>query len=314
VREKEEAILEVFQATLYWRRHQDVVMAQAQLGRALDTLHRYGRDYYYGMALLLDAEVLEGSGDRIAAHERLNEARSCAIACEAEDLRRVVDERLAKLPIEDGHSTVREALSRTQLTVVFASLQHFTQASARIEPTKMATFVGAFAERVSRATMHHSGLPTRFLGDSVMALFGLNKSIAIPKERLAALAACEIYELFRNLRKLWDHTAELGQIGLGFGIATGEVTIGRFGWQRLAEFSAIGERVTLAAALQGCSRDGEVTLCDETFRALRQLHPTLRSEERTEILSELGTRTVFRCRVGNLVDDLSIQASRRDPR
>jgi class 3 adenylate cyclase len=313
VREKEEAILETLQATLYWRRSQDAVMAQAMLGRALDTLHRYGRDYYYGIALMLDAEILEGSGDRISAHHRLLEARACAIASEAEDLRRVVDERLATLPIEGGNTIVHEQLSRVELTVVFANLRQFTQASARIEPTKMATFISEFAQRVSRGTVHHGGHPTRFFGDSAMALFGLNRAIATPKERLAALAACEIYELFRNLRKQWDHTAELATIGLGFGIATGEVTIGRFGWRDLSEFSAIGERVDLAVGLQACSRDGEVTLCDETFRRLCQLHVSVRGDERTEILKDLGTRAAFRARVANLVDDLSTQAPHRGP-
>lgn len=313
VREKEEAILETFQATLYWRKSQDAVMAQAMLGRALDTLHRYGRDYYYGIALMLDAEILEGSGDRISAHHRLLEARSCAIASEAEDLRRVVDERLAKLPIEAATTMVREQLDRVELTTLFVGLRQFTQASARIDPTQVATFISDLAQRVSRGTMHHGGHPTRFFGDSAMALFGLNRAIATPKERLAALAACEIHELFRNLRKQWDHTAEMAAIGLGFGIATGVVTIGRFGWRELSEFSAIGERVDLAVALQGCARDGEVTCCDETFRRLRQLHVSVRGDERTEILRDLGTRSVFRCRVANLVDDLSIQSPRQAP-
>lgn len=313
VREKEEAIVETFQATMYWRKQRDAVMAQALLGRALDTLHRYGRDYYYGTALVLDAEILEETGDRISAHHRLMEARNCAVAVEAEDLRRVVDERLMNLSAEVGNTQVREQLKRIELTILFASLRQFTSASARIEPIKMASFISQFAERVSRGTMRHRGHPTRFLGDCVMALFGLNRAMTTPKERLAALAACDIYELFRNLRKLWDHTPELSTIGLGFGIATGEVTIGRFGWEELSEFSAIGERVDLASGLQGSSRDGEVHFCGETFRQLRHLHTAVRAEERTEMLKGMGTHVAFRSQITDLVDDLSVQGPHRPP-
>ena len=308
IREKEEAIVETFQAMMYWRKRHDAVMAQALLGRALDTLHRYGRDYYYGTALVLDAEILEQTGDRISAHYRLMEARSCAVAVEAEDLRRAVDERLMNLSAEVGNTQIREQLKRVELTILFADLRQLHSASTRIEPTKMASFISRFAERVSRGTMRHGGRPTRFLGDSVMALFGLNREMTTPKERLAALAACDIYELVRNLRKLWDHTPELAGVGLGFGIATGEVTIGRFGWEELSEFSAIGERVDLASGLQECSRDGEVHFCAETFRQLRRLHPSIRAEERTEILKGLGAQLVFRAQIADLVDDLSVRA------
>jgi class 3 adenylate cyclase len=306
VREKEEAIIETFQATMYWRKRDDAVLAQALLGRALDTLHRYGRDYYYGTALVLDAEILEKTGDRISAYYRLMVARHCAVAIEADDLRRLVDERLMNLSVEVGGLQEREQLKRVELTVLFADLRHFTTASARIEPVKMASFISQFAERVSRGTMRHGGRPTRFLGDCVMALFGLNPAVTTAKEQLAALAACEIYELFRNLRKLWDHTPELATIGLGFGIATGEVTIGRFGWEELSEFSAIGERVDLASALQDCSRDGEVHFCPETFRSLRRSHPSIQAEERTEIRG-IGAQLAFRAQITDLVDALSSQ-------
>jgi len=310
VREKEEAIVETFKATLYWRKQRDAVMAQSLLIRALDTLHRYGRDYYYGAALVLDAEILEESGDRISAYHRLLEARSCAAAVEAEDLRRVVEERLMNLPMTTGeHTQVREQLKRIEATMLFADLREFNAASARIEPVKMASFISEFAQRVSRATIRHGGHPTRFLGNSVLALFGLNKAVTTPKERLAAMAACDIYELFRNLRKLWDHTPELASIGLGFGIATGEVTVGRFGWGELSEFSAIGERVNLAALLQGSSRDGEIHFCPDTYRELCALHPAVRAEHRTELRKDIGTQVAFRVQIVDLVDDLSVQTA-----
>ncbi|HEX4417517.1 MAG TPA: adenylate/guanylate cyclase domain-containing protein [Kofleriaceae bacterium] len=311
-REKEEAIVETFQAMMYWRKGHDAVMAQALLGRALDTLHRYGRDYYYGTALVLDAEILEQTGDRISAHYRLMEARNCAVAVEADDLRRAVDERLMNLSADVGNTLVREQLKRVELTILFADLRHFNTASARIEPIKMASFISAFAELVSRGTMRHGGRPTRFLGDSVMALFGLSREMTTPKERLAALAACDIYELVRNLRKRWDHTPELASVSLGFGIATGEVTIGRFGWEELSEFSAIGERVDLASGLLQRSRDGEVHFCAETFRQLRRLHATIRAEERTGVQGA-GTHVSFLAQISDLVDDLSVQARLAPP-
>jgi class 3 adenylate cyclase len=309
VREKEEAIVETFKATLHWRKRRDAVMAQSLLGRALDTLHRYGRDYYYGAALVLDAEILEESGDRISAHHRLMEARACAAAVEAEDLRRVVDERLMNLPVAGNNTHVHDQLKRVELTMVFADLREFNAASARIEPVKMANFISEFAQRVSRATMRQGGHPTRFLGNSVMSLFGLHNTVATPKERLAALAVCDIYEQFRNLRKRWDHTPELASIGLGFGIATGDVIVGRFGWGELSEFSAIGERVNLASMLQSASRDGEVHLCTNTYRQLRSLHTMIRAEHRTEVRKEIGAQVAFRAQISDLVDDLSVQSA-----
>ena len=215
------------------------------------------------------------------------------------------------MPIEPGHTQIRQRLGRLELSVLYADLRNFGRASASLEPAKMSEFIKGFAERVSRGTRRHGGHPTRFLGDSAMMLFGLSAAGAITKERLAAQAACEIYELFRYLRSQWDHTPEVSSMGLTFAIATGEVTIGQFGWEGLSAFTAIGDRVNLAGLLARNCRDGELSCCDVTFQRLRRQHPSLRGEERTEVLGELGSRTSYRCRVALLVDDLAIQAAPR---
>jgi class 3 adenylate cyclase/tetratricopeptide (TPR) repeat protein len=270
-REKEHAILAILRAQYLWKLELEADEALGLLSEARLTLRKYGRDYHYVRALIVEGEIHAGNRDELSARIRLREARRCAVNLEIEDLRRQIDGLLARLHIELPSSPEREG--RMELTILFADIRGFTHACQQIEVAMMANFIAAFAELVSRQTSLCEGKPVRFLGDCVMAVF--DKSAVevtakpIPREFLALDAACEISERFASLRKTWARKHPLfGEIGLGFGIATGEVVAGRFGSEELSEYSVIGEPVNLASRLQGEAGDGEILLAPETARAV----------------------------------------------
>jgi class 3 adenylate cyclase/tetratricopeptide (TPR) repeat protein len=272
-REKEHAILAILRAQYLWKLELEADEALGLLSEARLTLRKYGRDYHYVRALIAEGEIHAGNRDEFSARSRLREARRCAVNLEIEDLRRQIDGLLERLGIELPNAPEREG--RMELTILFADIRGFTHACQQIEVAMMANFIAGFAELVSKQTSLCEGKPVRFLGDCVMAVF--DKSTVevtryvklVPREFLALDAACEISERFASLRKTWSRKHPLfGQIGLGFGIATGEVVAGRFGTEELSEYSVIGEPVNLASRLQGEAADGEILLAPETARAV----------------------------------------------
>jgi class 3 adenylate cyclase len=288
-RSRERAIVDIRRALFFWKRDTEDVRALVLLDSAKGTLAR-GRDYHYARALLVEAEIKMESHDRLRAKHLLVEARRIAIHDKIEDLRKDVDEHLTRLGLSNEelahldekneleHVWELRGFTRRKLSILFADIRGFTPACMSIQPIQMAEFIGEFADLASRFTSKFDGHPVRFLGDCVMAIFGVHESTG--KEVASIEAARAMHHEFMKLRDRWAHVPELRKVGLGFGISTGEVVPGRFGSASFSEFSVIGEATTLASRLQGCAEDGEIVVCPDTMSTIHDVEPDLPSAAR----------------------------------
>lgn len=283
---KERAIVLSLDAALVWRDDRDPDTALAKIDEAKVLLERHGRDYHYARTLLLEAEVHEAAQDRSAAIRVLLDARRCANLFDMQDVRRDVELRLQRIGADERDVDLAEktdlerrceaeGLVKTEITVFFADVRGFTALSSSVTPTVLAEFIGEFARGVGRGVGLHHGKPLRFLGDCVMAVFGMRSGPNPDREVDALAAVVDVYERFDKLRKRSGLA-----VGLGFGIATGEVVAGRYGVAELGEFSVIGEPVNRASRLQGTAADGQVVLSVEAARAVKERMPGFPLEEK----------------------------------
>lgn len=287
-RQKEMAIVNLLSASLLWRSQRDSDRAHGKLQEAKESFRDQEPSYYDVRALMLEAEILANGEDEFTAVQRLREAKRKAENLELEDLKVRIDGMLERFDKGFNLETTDE-FGKKNLTIFFADIRGFTDACQRIDTMMMAEFIKEFADIVSRQVSLGEGRPTRFLGDCVMALFGTRRRHSV-EEVLAVRAAGQIWDRFVALRKQWGERApDLEHIGLGFGIATGEVMVGRFGSGDLSEYSAIGAAVNLASRLQGHAEDGEILMCAETARAVFQSYPGLAKETRSLSLKGIGS-------------------------
>lgn len=266
-RDKENCILDVLRAQVLWKHHLEVERALGVISSARLRLRRIDTDFYYVRALLVEGELQLHCRDVASARWCLREARRCAVSREIEDLRQQADELLLNLsPL----AIDPEPKGRISLAVLYADLRGFTSVCHVIDTTMMAEFIAEFAEMIGQQASRFEGKPVRFLGDCVMAVFGLHEAPQA-KERMALEAACSMNERFRNQRQRWGtRHSELGRIGIGFGIASGPVVADRFGSDELSEYSVIGDAVNLAARLQGWAENEEIIVATEAFEAINQ--------------------------------------------
>jgi class 3 adenylate cyclase len=286
-REKERAIVALLRAQFLWRFRYETDAALGLLREARVTLGKYGRDYHYVRALIAEGEIHLDNRDTVSARKCLRDARRFAVNLEIEDLRRHIEQLLQ--PLGPDPVAESERKGRLVLSILFADIRGFTVACRQMDSTMMAEFIKAFAELVSKQTSQCEGKPVRFLGDCVMAIFADSSDHIAPRECLALDAACAISERFMALRKTWaDVNPALRDIGLGFGIATGEVVAGRFGSEELSEYSVIGDAVNAASRLQGEAGDGEIMLSAETAAAIEAYASNLPGARRTVELKGVG--------------------------
>ncbi len=105
-----------------------------------------------------------------------------------------------------------------------------------------------FFETIGSAVLTSGGFPNQFIGDSVMALFGLEVE---PEEgcRQALAAARAIARQLDELNQLLKDDLPM-PIRIGIGIHAGTAIVGEMGYRETSTITAVGDPVHVAARLQ----------------------------------------------------------------
>ncbi|MDH2351253.1 adenylate/guanylate cyclase domain-containing protein [Bradyrhizobium sp. SSUT18] len=138
------------------------------------------------------------------------------------------------------------------LVSLFVDMRGSTQLAEKRLPFDTVFIVNRFLGAVSQAVIENGGQPNQFVGDGMLALFGLS---ADPQTacRQALKAAAGIAMHIDELNELLGH--DLRQpIRFGIGIHGGEVIIGDIGYRDHIVFTALGDAVNVAARLQDMTK------------------------------------------------------------
>jgi len=135
---------------------------------------------------------------------------------------------------------------------MFVDMRGSTSLSEGRLPFDIVFLINRFVETVSRAITDAGGEPNQFVGDGVLALFGLSTDPATACRQ--ALRAASLIE--SNIAHLNHQFAtEISEpVQYGIGIHAGEVIIGDIGFRGRTVFTALGDSVNVAARLQDLSK------------------------------------------------------------
>ena len=150
---------------------------------------------------------------------------------------------------------------RKVVTVLFCDVSGSTALGERIDPESLRRVMARYFETASAIVERHGGTVEKFIGDAVMAVFG----VPTVHEDDALRAVRAAHELRGGLDELNDEL-ESGygtRLELRMGVNTGEVVTGT------EERLATGDAVNVAARLEQAAKPGEVLLGEETFQLVR---------------------------------------------
>jgi class 3 adenylate cyclase len=157
----------------------------------------------------------------------------------------------AKFCSECGAPVVQAAAQREQrktVTILFCDVAGSTELGESTDPEALRAVLARYFERMKEIVERHGGSVEKFIGDAVMAVFG----VPVVHED-DALRAC------RAAVEMRDALPELGIRGR-IGVNTGEVVTGT------EERLATGDAVNVAARLEQAAEPGEVLIGVETVR------------------------------------------------
>jgi adenylate cyclase len=139
------------------------------------------------------------------------------------------------------------------IAVLFADLRTFTGIAEQKLPYDLVFLLNSYFESVGDAIVSAGGIIDKFIGDGVMALFGVDSG---PEEGCRqALTAAKIMVANVNTlsRTLAEELAEPLKIGIG--IHCGPAVVGRMGYGSTVHLTAIGDTVNVASRLQDLTKE-----------------------------------------------------------
>ena len=154
--------------------------------------------------------------------------------------------------------------ARKTVTVVFTDVTGSTSLGEELDPEALRGVMGRYFETAQAVLERHGGTVEKFIGDAVMAVFGIPTMHEDDALR-AVRAAAELRERLEGLNEELEQERGV-RIALRTGVNTGEVVVGDPGAQ---QFYATGDAVNVAARLEQAAAPGEILIGDSTRRLVR---------------------------------------------
>ena len=143
--------------------------------------------------------------------------------------------------------------SELEIAILFADIRSFTQFSEQRLPYDVVFVLNRYFAAMGEAVARAGGQLDKFIGDGVMALFGLNSGPArgCRESLVAAVAMARALEELN--RALADDLSEPLRIGVG--IHVGPAIVGEMGYGRATSLTAIGDAVNTASRLESINKE-----------------------------------------------------------
>ncbi len=149
-----------------------------------------------------------------------------------------------------------------EVSVIFCDIRGFTAMSQGMSPHDVIAMLNEHMTALTSVVHAHDGVVDKFVGDSIMSLFGAPKSYGKDAESAVRCA----WGMVRERERL--NAAGARQIKIGIGIATGPALAGCMGSESRLNYTVVGERVNLAARLCSNASPMDVVICETTCALL----------------------------------------------
>lgn len=181
-------------------------------------------------------------------------------------------------------------------TILYSDIVGFTSFSEKLAPQQIAQLLNEYFTIMTDVIFHHQGTLDKFIGDALMALYGVPIAHKDDVDRAIMSALDMRKELHQfNLRRSKDE-----QLNIRIGINTGKVVAGDIGSEKRLEYTVLGDVVNTASRLEATiAQPGQIVIGEMTYKmANKKYFDFLKlgefqirgKEKRIEVYEVLGKR------------------------
>ena len=170
-------------------------------------------------------------------------------------------------------------------TFLFSDIKSFTSISEKMTPEVLVPFINRYLDRTTRSLKGHQAYLDKYIGDGIMALFGVPVASG-DHARNACLAALDNQALLRDLNEEFEREG-LPRILTRIGINSGEAIAGYVGAEERSDYTVLGDAVNLASRLEGANKEyGTSIMVSEFTRALVASQFVFRELDRIRVVGK----------------------------
>jgi class 3 adenylate cyclase/DNA-binding NarL/FixJ family response regulator len=197
-------------------------------------------------------------------------------------LERTMSSDVARAMINTPATALDGALR--EATILFSDIRGFTKLAEVIGAREVVSLLNEYFSYMADVIGAEGGIIDKFIGDGVMALFGVPTSRGNDADRAVATA--------RNMhRALALLNERRGQPALRIGVAlcSGPVIAGQVGAPDRMNYTVIGDPVNLASRIEGAAKayGSGILICDTTFKRLTRPVPA----RKVDVVTAYGLQT-----------------------
>ncbi len=209
-----------------------------------------------------------------------------------DNLTRFLPRQVADRVIAQGPAAL--APVEREVTVLFSDIRGFTGMSEGKTPREVLVMLDDYFGRMSQIVKGHDGVVGKFMGDGLLAFWGVPDKLA-DHATLAVKAARDMRRALGERNRDRERDG-LVPIKIGIGIHTGPVAAGMLGGELQSEYTVIGDAVNVASRIEGLTKEHgvDVLLSETTWgqladggRALRLAEATIRGRKEPVVLYAL---------------------------
>ena len=178
----------------------------------------------------------------------------------------------------DGH---RPRPQQITATVMFTDIRGFTTISEKFDPPALFDWLNSYMEVMSQIVLEHHGMINKYIGDAIMALFGVPiphiTEAEIARDAISAVdCALAMRAAIEQMNAIHPDAPPLG---MRIGIFTGKLAAGTLGSSQRVEYTVIGDTVNIASRLESYKGVDDSEACriligEQTLHCLNERYLT----------------------------------------
>jgi len=164
------------------------------------------------------------------------------------------------------------------VTILFADIVGFTRLSEKLKPLDVNQLLNLYFSRMTDVIFEYEGTLDKYVGDSLMAVFGA----PVAKEDDAERAIKAALKMRKELRAMMETVTPDKKFDIRIGINSGHVVAGNIGSPKRMDYTVIGDSVNVASRLESGADPNQVLIGEETYLQIKGKFKT----------QEIGSRTL----------------------
>ncbi|MEL6479298.1 MAG: adenylate/guanylate cyclase domain-containing protein, partial [Pseudomonadota bacterium] len=179
-------------------------------------------------------------------------------------------------------------------TILFSDIRGFTGITEKLGAQGTVALLNDYFERMVDCISDEGGILDKFIGDAIMAGFGVPVSRGEDEDRAMRAAIAMV-------SRLWEWNAQraaknLITLDMGIGLNTDHIVAGNIGSPKRMDYTMIGDGVNLAARLESACKQyrARILLSEMTKKKLRGIY-RLREIDKVVVKGKTEPVSVFEC-------------------